>query len=134
MVRCPVCGRQQDMKYIGKEYDLRMSTCDFNGNRKITWSVKYSGYTALKRMLIPILEKIIFKLDKLNGCDMWPDCLSCLIELEDCPNETARVLQKSRKASHEAEAKALQAQGLSTNEIAVAMGKSREQVRRYKRG
>jgi hypothetical protein len=132
-LKCPLCGGRTRINRIGQDYTLFLSSCEIGGRGKAKWSIKYGGYTALKKLLVPILEKIIFRLDKLNGCDQWPDCLSCLVPLEQCPDTTARALQKSRSHNHVEQAQALRESDKSTLEIAEIMNKSQEQVRRYLR-
>ena len=130
-IKCPLCGCQSDVANLGKEpHTLAVALKHMGGYGGISWSIKYSGYNALKKKLVPILESLLFHLSKENGCDMWPDCLSCLIPLAQCPDEKVRAAQKQAMSSRRKEIQALQEQGLTNDQIAAKIGRSTRTVSR----
>lgn len=134
-IRCPVCGVTRPIGRIGKEYDLIVSTQSFiQGKKGCTWKIKYSGYNALKKAIVPVLEKLLFKLNELNGCDYWSDCLSCVRDLSECPNEVQRLDQKTTRKLRADRAAKLLSEGATTAEVAKVLGKSERTLRRYVRG
>jgi hypothetical protein len=133
--RCGICGAKRPWEELGKHHDFMIRLQEVGDGLPFKWHWPAEGYSEFRCRLIRFLKRLLFDLENTPTiCDKWITCSSCIRDESDCPDETARANQKSRRLEKEQAARTLAAQGLSTVEVARILGKPERTIRKHIRG
>jgi hypothetical protein len=135
-IKCPMCGCQAAEENFTGEHTMIVSVRKQGKKGRFEWSIRYSGYLPLKKRANLLAEKVSFRHGKLNGCDKFPDCLSCAIPTgeipgQQCPDEVAYLTNKTKARDKREMAQKMRAEGYTNQQIMKAVGAAYRSVTRY---
>jgi hypothetical protein len=134
-IKCPICGSRVETKNLTAKETFGIYKKIMGGKSNIQWERKEIGYRAFKRsFLMPLLQKLIDLLSLDNGCDFWPDCLTCERSENDCPDATPYLTQHTKAFDMRAAIRRLHSEGKNYKQIIAELDTSERSIRRALRG